>query len=112
MFLFIFAMGVLGGMLGYHRVVAMPEDCYSTRLKARVNALLIAQFGLPDNVTYRLPFQLQGGMFAMRFQCEAEIVNDLPAETGAGKPARIIVYDSYTEGGAHSVRASIRPGPR
>jgi hypothetical protein len=109
---FVVAMGVLGGAIGYYRVVVMPENCYSTRLKAHVNSILITQFGLPDNVTYRLPFQLQGGMFAMRFHCEAEIVNDLPSETGGGKPSRIVVYDSFAEDGAHNVHASIRPGPR
>ena len=106
------AMGVLGGGLAYWRVVVMPDDCASALLRARVHDILVAQFGLPENVRYVLPRTLQGGTFATRFLCEAELVNDLASETGPGKPPRIVVYDSYTDAGTHNLRVGIRPGPR
>ena len=111
---FVLAVGVLGAGFGYYRSAVMPPDCASMVLRPKVHDILVRQFGLPGEVRYALVRTLEGGELATRFVCDAELVNDLPAESPPGRPRRIVHFESYIDRatGEHAIKAGIRPGPR
>jgi hypothetical protein len=112
--LFVVAMAVLGGTLGYQRAFRVPPDCASALLRDHVHTILVSQFHLPEDVRYALVRTEEGGFFASRFVCSAELVGDRSKDEAAGKPRRIVHYRSAYDprNGELDISAGISDGPR